>query len=82
MRVLSAALLLLATTESPQSTLAFQVSPLSVGNFHSATPGNVLRAVQGDRSSAIAEPTDATETSTAGKSMTERMMAKAPQEGQ
>lgn len=83
MRVLSAALLLLATTVSPRSTLAFQVSPLSVDNFRSTAPGNALQAEQGDGSTALAEPTppDATESS-AGKSMTERMMAKAPQEGQ
>lgn len=91
MRFLSSALLLLAASISPAATLAFQASPFVEGNFHStATPNRItsslLRATgQGDGATTTVvdeSSSGSVKENSTGKSMTERMMAKAPQEGQ
>ena len=83
MRVPSAAILLLAATVSPQAK-AFQLAP--PGTFRSAhdiSSSSLRESDQDDNTAVLTEPTpsNAPEKSN-GKSMTERMMAKAPQERQ
>ena len=93
MRVLSPALVLLAATVCPHpTTVAFQPSPIVEGSFRSMTkgqhraPSSFLRAVGEDSGSTATFLDESSSSSTSenptGKSLTERMMAKAPQEGQ